>query len=56
VRQGPGKLIGRGDAALSLGNLEDDPAETGNSLKEQPERVGRMLKLHRQWIEAVGGR
>lgn len=56
VRHGPWKLIGRGDAALSLVNLDNDPAEGGNSLREQPERVDRMMKLHRQWIAAVGGR
>jgi arylsulfatase A-like enzyme len=56
VRQGPWKLIGRGEAALSLVNLDNDPAEGGNLLREQPERVDRMMKLHRQWIAAVGGR
>jgi arylsulfatase A-like enzyme len=56
VRQGPWKLIGRSETALSLVNLEDDLAETGNSLREQPERLDRLMRLHRRWIEAVGGR
>jgi arylsulfatase A-like enzyme len=56
VRQGPWKLIGRGENVLSLVNLDDDPSESRNALGEQPERRDRMLRLHRKWMEAVGNR
>ncbi len=56
VRQGPWKLSGRGDAALALVNLQEDPTEQNNAVNEQPARRDRMMALHRQWIEAVGNR
>jgi arylsulfatase A-like enzyme len=56
VREGPWKLMGRGESALTLVNLADDLAENGNCLGEQPERAARLVQLHRQWIEAVGAR
>jgi arylsulfatase A-like enzyme len=56
VRQGPWKLTGRGDAALSLVNLEDDLGEITNLLEKQPSWVERLLALHRTWIGSVGRR
>ena len=56
VRQGPWKLIGRGEAVLSLANLENDLPETTNHLEAQPARVERLLARHREWIASVGNR
>ena len=56
VRQGPWKLIGKDQDALTLVNLDSDLEEKNNLLKEQPERVDELLKLHRQWIESVGSK
>ncbi|MGL4398287.1 MAG: sulfatase-like hydrolase/transferase [Luteolibacter sp.] len=56
VRKGPWKLIGKDQNALTLVNLEPDLEEKTNRLKEQPELVDELIKLHRQWIESVGSR
>lgn len=56
VRQGPWKLIGRGEAALALVNVESDLAESVNHLEAQPARVERLRELHRRWIGSVGDR
>ena len=56
VRQGSWKLIGKNQIALTLVNLDSDLEEKNNLLKEQPERVDELLKLHRQWIESVGSK
>jgi arylsulfatase A len=56
VRKGSWKLIGKGRNALTLVNLENDIQEKTNLLKEQPERVEELFKLHRQWIESAGNR
>ena len=56
ARKGSWKLIGKGQDALTLVNLKKDIQEKTNLLKEQPERVDELLKLHRQWIELVGNR
>ncbi len=56
VRDGPWKLSGRAQNALSLVNLETDLEENTNLLKEHPERVLELKKLHQQWIKSVGNR
>lgn len=56
VRKGAWKLIGKDKNALTLVNLETDLGEKINRLKEQPELVDELTKLHRQWIEAVGSK
>ena len=56
VRQGTWKLIGKSDPPLSLVNLEADIEEKQNLIKEKPELVGELMKLHLQWIAEVGNR
>ena len=56
VRKGAWKLTGKDKKALTLVNLEADLGEKINRLKEQPELVDELTKLHRQWIEAVGSK
>jgi len=56
VRKGPWKLMGQGESALTLVNLEGDLAEKINLLRDQPVLVQELRKLHRQWMEAVGKR
>ncbi len=68
VRQGDWKLIGNGRdttgleskhapreeiGELYLANLADDPPESKNHLKDQPEVVGRLRKLHEDWLKRV---
>jgi len=36
--------------------LEKDIEEKDNQLKEQPELVDELLKLHLRWIESVGNK
>ncbi|MDP6543192.1 MAG: hypothetical protein QGH60_04320 [Phycisphaerae bacterium] len=47
------KLIGRGKTATALMNLEQDIAEKNNRLAEQPDRVEKMMKLHKSWRASV---
>ena len=54
VRKGSWKLMGHGNTVRSLVNLAEDIGEKQNVLKEQPERVIELKKLHVQWIESVG--
>jgi arylsulfatase A-like enzyme len=54
VRQGPWKLIGNGDKATTLVNLESDLGEQDNRIKDQPELAGALMKRHRQWVAEVG--
>jgi arylsulfatase A-like enzyme len=54
VRQGPWKLIGKSDRPLTLVNLEADIEEKHNVIKDKPELVSELMKLHRQWIVEVG--
>ena len=54
VRKGSWKLIGQGANTTTLVNLEQDIQEKSNHLKDQPELVDELMKLHRQWIESVG--
>ena len=56
VRQGAWKLIGEGEKAFSLFNVEKDLEEKISHLSEQPELVAELTKLHRQWIASVGAR
>ncbi len=56
VRKGPWKLIGKGCTAQSLVNLEKDLPEKNNQLKDMPELVDELTKLHREWIKTVGDR
>ncbi|MCM8534186.1 MAG: sulfatase-like hydrolase/transferase [Lentisphaeraceae bacterium] len=56
VRQGSWKLIGKGKQATTLVNLDDDPQEKSNLLKNHPERTKTLSELHRQWIKSVGNR
>jgi hypothetical protein len=54
VRQGPWKLVGKGGNTTTLVNVEQDIAEKDNRIKEQPELVAELLKLHLQWLDLVG--
>ena len=56
VRKGAWKLIGKGNLALDLVNLEIDVAERNNQLKEKPDLADALMKLHRQWTVEVGDR
>ncbi len=56
VRKGPWKLLGSGDKALILVNLEQDVEEKMNHLDDQSALVDEFMKLHRTWIESVGTR
>ncbi len=56
VREGPWKLIGKGDKATFLVNLDADPAEKTNRIGDQPAIAEKLLVLHRQWIGEVGKR
>lgn len=53
VRQGQWKLLGQGDQAQSLGNLNDPEPEKKNYLTEEPELVARLLALHETWAKDV---
>lgn len=56
VRKASWKLIGGGESALKLVNVEQDIEEKSNHLKEMPELVAELMKLHRQWIDSVGNK
>jgi arylsulfatase A len=56
VRKGAWKLMGKGNNAQNLVNLEKDLPEKHNRLKDMPELVVELSTLHREWIKAVGGR
>jgi arylsulfatase A len=56
VREGPWKLIGKGDQATVLVNLDADPLEKTSLLGEQPAIAGKLMTLHRQWMNEVGNR
>ena len=56
VRKGHWKLLGSGDKALILVNLEQDVEEKMNHLDDQSALVDEFMKLHRTWIESVGTR
>jgi arylsulfatase A len=56
VREGPWKLIGKGDQATFLVNLDADPLEKTSLLGEQPAIAGKLMTLHRQWMNEVGNR
>ena len=53
VRQGQWKLLGQGDEAQSLGNLNDPEPEKQDYLTEKPELAARLLALHKAWAKAV---
>jgi arylsulfatase A len=54
VRRGDWKLFGKGSKALCLANLKTDPGEKENALKDQPERVKELTRLHEAWVQEVG--
>lgn len=56
VRQGPWKLMGRGNQPTQLVNLEKDLAETEDLNKENPELSAQLDQLHRRWVGEVGPR
>jgi arylsulfatase A-like enzyme len=56
VRQGSWKLMGQGSQAKTLVDFTNDPKETINHLREHPDRVSSLLKLHEQWVAEVGTR
>ena len=56
VRNGPRKLIGKGNKALTLVNLAEDIPEKHNLIQDKPEQTEELMKLHRQWIAEVGNR
>ena len=41
---------------MDLTSLEKDLEEQTNLIKDQPELVDELLKLHRRWIDSVGDR
>jgi arylsulfatase A-like enzyme len=53
VREGEWKLIGSKGTPLSLGNLNGDKPEKKNCLKERPDLVERLKRLHDEWVEEV---
>ena len=55
VRQGSWKLMGRGDIAQTLVNLENAIGEK-NNLTDKPELAKNLMKMHRQWGSEVGGK
>lgn len=56
VRKGAWKLTGKGEDALTLVNLAGDLEEENNLIKDKPELVNELLKLHREWIAVVGNK
>ena len=56
VRLSPCKLMGRGDIAQTLVNLENDIGEKNNLLNEKPELAKNLMKMHRQWGREVGSK
>lgn len=63
VREGAWKLIGNAqdtsggvltpaDKELFLANLESDPSERENQATAHPEVVGRLRRLHEEWLQA----
>jgi hypothetical protein len=54
ARKGSWKLIGKGEAPLTLVNLENDLPEKNNLMKEKAELADELLKLHRKWVAEVG--
>ena len=56
VRNGTWKLIGKGGNALTLVNLENDIEEKDNRMKEHPELVDELMKIHLRWVAEVGDR
>jgi len=53
VREGDWKLLGRQDKATFLGNLADAKPELKNYLKEKPDLVARLHRLHVAWEKDV---
>lgn len=54
VRKSAWKLMGKGNDALTLVNLEKDLEEKNNLVKGKNELVDGLLKLHLEWISEVG--
>lgn len=50
VREGPWKLIGNGEKARELVNLDDPMPERINHLERQPDRAASLLKQHKEWL------
>ncbi|MEM1354588.1 MAG: sulfatase [Planctomycetota bacterium] len=50
MREGPWKLVIRGENAPELYSLADDLGETTDLAGQQPERVARMVAAHQQWL------
>jgi arylsulfatase A-like enzyme len=53
VREGVWKLIGKKNQGEFLANLTDVEPEKKNFLKEKPQIVQRLTRLHKQWVEEV---
>ncbi|MHC4271611.1 MAG: sulfatase-like hydrolase/transferase [Planctomycetota bacterium] len=53
VREGDWKLIGKEQWGFFLGNLAHKKPESKNYIKEKPETVERLTKLHKEWLEEV---
>lgn len=53
VRQGEWKLLGQGDEARSLGNLNDPEPEKKNYLEEKPKLAAKLQALHKAWAQDV---
>jgi arylsulfatase A len=54
VRKGSWKLIGNGERAQALFDLEADLSEKNNLIKQKPEMADELFALHRKWIAEAG--
>ncbi len=52
IRSGDWKLVGTRDQ-LELFNLADDPAETNNRARQQPQKVADLTQLHNAWLDQM---
>ena len=53
VREGNWKLIGKGDEAISLGNLNDPAPEKKNYMEKKLDLAKRLQALHDEWLKDV---
>lgn len=56
VREGPWKLVGRGERSLFLANLDRDPVESANHLAANAELASALAATHRTWRGKTGER
>lgn len=53
VRKGAWKLVGQGENAQKLFNLDNDLSEKNNLMQQNPEVADELIKLHRSWTADV---